>query len=228
MSSLMLASSQLGDLVNIFAFLEEHHFSFKDGDTKENLTLRDERLTLARACELGQDSEGGRLVEAQETCVGIFTCPKTLLGSERDFWRRFRSGTSPKRLLRHPAVWSIDRAKCFILDIADARFDLQIEGPNSRVSQEDVSKSPLESSNDPFEALPNWIGFMETEESGLKNIIASQKAYYANVKKKAFPFMGGTLTELVISLSNIVSQFHSLFRLDMSTKTRKEEKAIPR
>ena len=53
----------------------------------------------------------------------------TLLGSELDFWKRFCSGTSPKRLLRHPAVWSVDRVKCFILDIADARFDLQIEGP---------------------------------------------------------------------------------------------------
>ena len=41
-----------------------------------------------------------------------------------NLWESFSEGLSPKRLLRHPVFWSLDRMKCFMMDLADARNTL--------------------------------------------------------------------------------------------------------
>ena len=221
MSSPLLTSSRLRDLLDIFVFMERHQVSLDAECLEDKFVLREGMVILMRPWELERDAKGEMLLECQRATFRLFKEWDSLSEADIDFWERFDNGISPMRLQRHPASWSLDRAKCFILDVADARFDLKIEGPI-----QETLESSSGSLNPPFAAIPNWVEFMESQESGLKSLIDSQKAYYAekgknkkkNKNEKDFPFKGDTLTELGIFLSNIVSRFHSLFRSDISTK----------
>ena len=45
---------------------------------------------------------------------------------EMNCLERFYYGASPKKLLNHPVFWTVDRRKCFVLDLANSRTDLKI------------------------------------------------------------------------------------------------------
>ena len=49
-----------------------------------------------------------------------------------NFLDYFSEGVSPKKLLRHPVFWTVDRCKCFLTDLAGSRVDLK-KGPTHRL-----------------------------------------------------------------------------------------------
>ena len=183
-----LTASLLRDLLEIFVFFEEHHISFLY-DTVENLAVRKGRLVVARPWGLSRDLDGSALQTSQENTASFFRASR-LAAKELDLLRRFELKVSPRRLLKHPTFWTVDRSKCFILDVAGSRVQLR-EKRTPRLRD-------------------SWVTFMEKSE--LKTALEQQNSYYSSKSKgkrrggKA-PFKEFDMLELSIFTSNLIRHF---------------------
>ena len=167
--------SRLRELVNLFVFLEEHELSFNPKDVKNKFVLRGEALVLIRPWELRHDTDAQKLAECQATIFKIFEGPHSLSAAALNCWEQFGKGISPKRLMKHPAVWSAEKAKCFLLDVADSRFHLRAGPLKHHPAQKGASKFPFRPPPRPLPETPtDWIIFMEGCD--LKQIIRAQKS----------------------------------------------------
>ena len=107
-----------------------------------------------------------------------------LKGLELDLWECFSTGLSPQRLSRHPVFWSLDRMKCFVLDLADSRQELRTKAGYPKLSE-------------------NWLRFVK--ESPLDGFLAKQGRFYKAPGKTQFNGYG--IVDLTVFMSNVVSWF---------------------
>lgn len=88
---------------------------------------------------------------------------------ESDLWDQLIKGLSPARLLRHPLFWSVERTKCFVLDVANSRNDLTKEKLIPEISNETIPKADSQESDRlSSTSLPrlveNWITTLERSD----------------------------------------------------------------
>ena len=176
---LQLASPHL---VRIFLFLEENGLAF-DLAVPENFAIQNDRPVIAQPWELAYDLDGSPLSKNQKATLDLFHF-STLSGGERDLLGHFFKGVSPKSLFNHPVFWTVDRCKCFILDLANSRFD-----------SDAVPTRPL---------LSNWVALMR--ESELHDIIKAQTDY-SHTEQGEFPYNGFSIVRLAIFTSNMAYLF---------------------
>lgn len=112
----ILTASMLRDLLDIFIFFQQNHVAPK-GDMKENFIIWEGKLLVARPWELEENVDGLMLPKTQEDVGKMFRFSSLSVG-EKDCPTRFFLGTSPGKLLGHPVFWTIDRRKCFLMDLA--------------------------------------------------------------------------------------------------------------
>ena len=146
----------LQELIELFSFLEESGLAFKEANN-ENFGLQGGHLVIAKPWALRNDLEGSELKKNQEEVMSVLKFVK-LSEAEKDCLNQFWKGMSPQRIKQHPVFWSMDRMKCFLIDLADSRKALSRHANHPRLSE-------------------NWINFVG--QSALGGFLKSQKEAYA-------------------------------------------------
>lgn len=192
-TQITLTASLLRDLVEMFAFFQKNHLAFTK-DTSENFVTQGSHLVVARPWELSHDLAGSALRQSQKNTGSLFQT-SGLSSSEHDCLKHFANGLSPSMLFNHPVFWTVDRRKCFILDLANSRTDLR-QPAVQRGMQRGMPQVMPQVAND-------WVDFVG--RSDLKIAMTHQAKF---IEKSGKTFCTGysrfDLMDLVIFTSNIV------------------------
>jgi hypothetical protein len=101
----------------------------------------------------------------------------------------FFEGMSPKGLTDHAIFWTVDRVKCFVLDLADSQFAVR------RPAKSAMSKLAI-----------NWIEHIEQLDNP-KAVSTHQRAFYRSINKP-FPLDGIDLLGSTDDLNGPVLRGH--------------------
>jgi hypothetical protein len=219
-----LTASRLEDLISIFLFFRDNELCPMSCE-ESNFVIQGGKVVMARPWSLKRAVSNIELANAQKDTAASF-CAEGMPRKVLDLWMCFAEGISPDKLLRHPVFWKEERSKCFILDVADSRFDLVSEAPPpgfSRLTRLKPNARRLRELLPKLlpKPLSNWITTMEKSPK-LCRILEKQKKRYEG---QHFPYSGESTFDLNIFSSNIVSYvYNELFRFVTLLKTMKGAK----